>query len=195
MPDEEAPPGPLADGSELPRVPLVHQDAALSRVAWSAEIVGQSIECLFLCLRGNDVHLLRPIHSDSLRLGWRPNHEAGDIVVAACERYGLTPILAHSTSWRFESGRVVLTYIAAVEPPAVLNEHLTEEPVVRADLARGSAFAPPPEIGTAQVVEHACRHLAWLIQDDEEVAAAIPEWAAYLGTFAPEPFRNFGTPG
>jgi len=187
-------PGPLAEGSDLPRVPLVHQASALSRTAWSADIVGQSIECLFLCLRADEVNLLRPIHAESLRLGWRPNHEAGDIVIAACERYGLAPILAHSTSWRFESGRVVLTYIAAVEAPDVLNEHLTEVPVVRSDLARGSAFAPPPQIGTAQVIEHACRHLAWLIKDDPEVAAAIPEWATYLGTFEPEPFRNFGAP-
>lgn len=45
-----------------------------------------------------------------------------------------------------------------------------------------------------QIIEHACRHLAWLIKDDAEVAAAIPEWAGYLSGFEPEPFRAFGAP-
>lgn len=182
-------------GSELPGVPAVHEDAALSKTAWSPEIVAQSIEILLLCLRDGEVQLLRPIHAPALRLGWRPDYDANQIVRAAAERYSLTPILAHSTSWRFERGSVVLTYVAAVEPPADLSEYLCEEPVVRSDLARGSAFEPPPQIGVAQVIEHACRHLAWLIGDDQEVAAAIPGWATYLGTFAPEPFRSFGTPG
>lgn len=158
-------------------------------------MVAQSIEVLFLCLRDDEVKLLHPIHGDAVRLGWRPDFDANQIVLAAARRYGLEPILAHSTSWRFERGSVVLTYIAAVRPPTDLNEYLTEDPVVRSDLARGSAFEPPPQIGVAQVIEHACRHLAWLIKDDQAVAEAIPEWATYLNTFAEEPFRSFGTPG
>lgn len=197
--DPGVPPGlppnePLADGADLAGVPEVARDAALSKTAWSPEIVAQTLEVLFLCLRDGDVRILRPIHAEAVRLGWRPGFEANDIVLAAARRYELDPILAHSTSWRFENGSVVLTYIAAVKPPDVLNPYLQEAPVVRADLARGSAFEPPPEIGVAQVVEHACRHLAWLIQDDENVAEAIPDWAHYLGTFAPEPFRSFGAP-
>lgn len=172
----------------------MHKASALSRTAWSPEIVAQSIECLFLCLRDGEMRYLHPMHAGSLRLGWRPDHEAGGIVIAAAERYGLTPILAHSTSWRFEQGKVVLTYVAAVEAPDALNEFLREEPVLRADLARGGAFEPPPEIGVSQVIEHACRHLSWLIKDDAEVAEAIPAWADCLSGFEPEPFRAFGTP-
>ncbi|MEX0991193.1 MAG: hypothetical protein WD004_02855 [Actinomycetota bacterium] len=158
-------------------------------------MVAQSIEVLLLCLRDGEVKLLRPIHGEAVRLGWRPDYDANQIVLAAARRYGLEPILAHSTSWRFESGAVVLTYIAAVRQPAQLSEYLTEVAVVRSDLARGSAFEPPPSIDTPQVIEHACRHLAWLIKDDRAVGEAIPEWADYLSTFAPEPFRAFGTPG
>lgn len=149
---------------------------------------------LFLCLRPEGASFLHPIHAGSLRLGWRPDHEAQDIVLAAARRYGLDPVLAHSTSWRFEEGKVVLTYVAVVEAPGVINEFLAEEPVMRSELARGSAFEPPPQIGVAQVIEHACRHLAWLVKDDEEVAHAIPEWTEYLSSFIPEPFRAFGAP-
>jgi hypothetical protein len=189
------PPGPLAAGDDLAGVPEVSRDAALSKTAWSPEIVAQSLEVLFLCLRDGEVRLLRPVHADAVRLGWRPDFEANDIVLAAARRYGLEPILSHSTSWRFENGAVVLTYVAAVAPPTTLSTYRTDEPVARVDLARGSAFEAPPEIGVAQVVEHACRHLAWLIHDDEAVASAIPEWASYLSGFTPEPFRAFGTPG
>ena len=175
-------------------MPPLFRESALSKTAWSPEIVAQSIECLFLCLREDGVYFMRPIHSESLRLGWRPDHEAQEIVLAAARRYELDPILAHSTSWRFEQGKVVLTYVAAVRPPDERSEWLAEEPVARSDLARGSAFEPPPQIGVSQVIEHACRHLAWLIKDDEEVASAIPEWADYLAEFEPEPFRAFGAP-
>ena len=89
----------------------------------------------------------------------------------------------------------MLTYVVAVQPPAALNENLADEAVARADLARGDALTPPPEIGVAQVLEHAFRHLAWLVKDDEAVRAAIPDWATFLETYAPEPFRAFGSPG
>src|SRR5581483_5958344 len=46
------------------------------------------------------------------------------------------PLLVHSTSWRYDDGRVVLTYVVAVRRPDRLNENLVDEPVLRADLAR-----------------------------------------------------------
>ena len=76
--------------------------------------------------------------------------------------------------------------------PRDLNENLWDEPVSRADLARGDAMAPPPEIGVSQVLEHALRHLSWLVKDDDAVRAALPDWVAFLGTYEPEPFRAFG---
>ena len=59
----------------------------------------------------------------------------------------------------------------------------------------GDALTPPAEIGVSQVLEHAFRHLAWLVKDDEAVRAALPDWVAFLDTYAPEPFRAFGAPG
>ena len=52
----------------------------------------------------------------------------------------------------------------------------------------------PPKIGVAQVVEHAFRHLAWLVKDDAAVRDALPDWVEFLDGYVPEPFRAFGAP-
>jgi hypothetical protein len=175
--------------------PIIELAPALTNVAWSERLVAQSLEALFVSLASDGAHHLRPIHAATLRLGWPPDREPGDVVALSALRYGLQPILVHSTSWRFDEGRLVLTYIVAVRPPGDLNENLTDEPVVRADLARGDALSPPPEIGVSQVMEHAFRHLAWLVKDDDAVRAALPDWVAFLAAYEPEPFRAFGAPG
>jgi hypothetical protein len=174
--------------------PVVEIVPALTNVAWSSEIVSQSLEALFVSLGPDGARHLRPIHATTLRVGWPADQQPGDIVLTAARRYGLVPRLVHSTSWRLEGGRVVLTYVVAVEPPAGLNENLTDEPVARAELARGDAMGPPPQIGAAQVLEHAFRHLAWLVKDDEAVREALPDWVTFLDAYEPEPFRAFGAP-
>src|SRR5204863_7313711 len=109
-----------------------------------------------------------PIHAASLRVGWRADEQPGEIVMAAAATYGLRPRLVHSTSWRYEAGRVVLTYVVVVEEPSPpLDDNLADVPVERADLARGDATGPPVQIEVAQVLEHAFRHLAWLVVDDD----------------------------
>jgi hypothetical protein len=183
-------PGDAAD-----RSPVIEFVPALTKVGWSPDLVTQTIEALFVCLEPDGAHHLRPIHAETLRLGWRADRQPGAIVSAAATRYGLQPLLVHSTSWRYEDARVVLTYVVAVAAPAELSEHLVDEPVLRADLARGDAMGPPPEIGLAQVIEHAFRHLSWLVKDDEAVRNALPDWVAFLDSYEPEPFRAFGTPG
>jgi hypothetical protein len=165
---------------------------ALSNVAWSSEVVGQTLEGLFVYLASDGTHHLHPVHAPTLRLGWRPDEQPGEVLLAAAERYGLAAALVHSTSWRFEDARVVLTYVVAVRPPERPSEYLTDVRVARADLARGDAMGPPTEIGVTQVLEHAFRHLAWLVKDDEAVRRALPDWAAFIGGYEPEPFRSFG---
>jgi hypothetical protein len=173
------------------RGPVIELAPALTNVAWSKELVAQSLEALFVRLGEDGAHHLRPIHAPSLRLGWPPDQQPGDIVALSARRYGLVPMLVHSTSWRLDEGRLVLSYIVAVEPPRELNENLADEPVLHTDLARGEALAPPPEIGVAQVLEHAFRHLSWLVKDDDAVRAALPDWVVFLDTYEPEPFRAF----
>ena len=177
------------------REPLVEFSAHTS-VPWSADFVAQSLETIIVYLGADGgAHHLRPIHAETLRLGWGPDQQPGAIVLEAAQRYGLEPLLVHSTSWRHEAGRLVLTYVAAVAPPEEPTLYLEDEPVARAELARGDAFGPPPEIGVAQVLEHAFRHLAWLVKDDEVVGEALAEWKGFLERFEPEPFRAFGPAG
>jgi hypothetical protein len=45
------------------------------------------------------------------------------------------------------------------------------------------------------VLEHAFRHLAWLVRDDAAVRDALPAWGSFLERYEPEPFRPFGAPG
>jgi hypothetical protein len=174
--------------------PIVQFDSPLTSVAWSSAFVAQSLEVLFIYLGEGGAHNLRPIHAETLRLGWSPDAKPGEIVMEAAERYGLTPLLVHSTSWRHEAGRLILTYIAVIERPVKLTHYLSDEPVGRAELARGDAFGPPPEIGVAQVLEHAFRHLAWLVKDDAVVGERLADWVEFLSDFTPEPFRAFGPP-
>jgi hypothetical protein len=109
--------------------------------------------------------------------------------VAALTRRNLgDPLVAHSTSWRRDRDAVVLTYVAVMAPDDVAA--LDSVSVDRAELARGDAVAAPQTIASAAVIEHALRHLAWLIRDDPVVAEQLgPPWVAALHGYVPEPFR------
>lgn len=99
--------------------------------------------------------------------------------------------LLHSTSWRWDHGAVVLTFIAVIGREAVGS--MATRPVARTELARGGAAEAPDEIADAQVLDHALRHLAWLVEDDAGVAAALGGlWDDVLAGFTPEPFRQLG---
>jgi len=173
--------------------PVVELAPPLTEVAWSDAFVSQSLEVLFVCLRADGAHHLRPIHAPTLRLGWGPDRDPAQIVLGAVERYELTPLLVHSTSWRHQQGRLILTYVAAVTEPEQLSGYLTDDPVARADLARGDAIGPPTDIDVPQVIEHAFRHLSWLVKDDAVVGEALADWVAFLDRYEPEPFRAFGS--
>ena len=172
--------------------PLVQLDPPITSVGWSLEFVAQSLEVLFIYLGEDGAHYLRPIHAETLRLGWGPRAQPGQIVLEAAGLYGLKTHLVHSTSWRHQDGRLILTYVAVVDRPKKLTHYLKDEPVGRADLARGDALGPPGEINVAQVLEHGFRHLAWLVKDDAVVGEQLTDWEELLGDYTPEPFRAFG---
>ena len=56
-------------------------------------------------------------------------------------------------------------------------------------IARGGARSAPTSIGVDAVLEHALRHLSWLVRDDAAVATALAGWQDALSAFVPEPFR------
>jgi hypothetical protein len=172
--------------------PVVQLEPPAAEPAWSEAVVAQTLEILFVSIGDHGPHLLRPTDADSLRLVWSPSSHPGDLVLAAAERHGLTPLVVHSTSWRYDDGQLILTYVAVVERPGEQRDDLVDEPIARTDLARGDALRAPTEIATAQVVEHALRHLSWLVRDDPAVGAALSRWRTVLDGYAPEAFRAFG---
>jgi hypothetical protein len=101
------------------------------------------------------------------------------------------PLLVHSTSWRRDRSAVILSFLVAIEAARV--GAMESAPIERVDLARSAATSAPRAIAHAQVVEHALRHLAWLVQDDPVVATALSSaWVSPLAGYAPEPFRALG---
>ena len=189
------PSGPgRSPGAGSPRSePVVELGPPISDVPWSSEFAQQSLEVLILSLDGTSPVWLKPTHADSLHVGLPVTKTPGDVVLETLGWYELAPRVVHSTSWRHEEGRLVLTYVAVVEPPPSPPADILEPtPVARTDLARGVATAPPTAIGVAQVIEHALRHLSWLYKDDPAVAEALPDWAEVLDRYQPEPFRALG---
>jgi len=181
------------DEPEHPSDPVVELGPPISDVPFSSEFAQQSLEVLILTLDRGSTVWLKPVHADSLHVGLPVTSSPGDVVIETLGWFGLAPRVVHSTSWRHEEGRLVLTYIAVVEPPSAIPQDTLERlEVARADLARGDATAPPSEIGVAQVIEHALRHLSWLLRDDPAIAEALPDWAAVLDRYQPEPFRALG---
>ena len=63
--------------------PVIELAPALTNVAWSTELVSQSLEGLFVYLSDDGAHRLRPIHAATLRLGWPPDQQPGDIVAVS----------------------------------------------------------------------------------------------------------------
>ncbi len=97
--------------------------------------------------------------------------------------------LLHSTSWRYQDGQVVLSFVAVIPPDAIGD--MGAVPVDRSELARGSAHEAPTDVAWAAVLEHGLRHLAWLVEDDEAVAAALDDgWHAVLEGYVPAPFQH-----
>jgi len=189
-----APPLPVSDAgddAEPSIAPIVDRiGPPISTTPWSPDLVAQTLEILTVFRRDDQLFCLKPIHAESLRVGLAKDEQPGDHVLRALAWYPLAPRLVHSTSWRFEQGDVVLTYIAVVDEPETLPpESLVAVPVGRADLARGGATGAPGSIEVAQVLEHALRHLAWLLRDDPVVGAALADWDGALRDYVPEPFR------
>ena len=167
----------------------------LSEMPWSADFVMQAIEILPVALRDGQHLALRPKHADSYIVGWPAGARPEEIAARAIKQLGMEPIILHSTSWRHDGTEVVLSYLAVVSATTEAPPSWEAAPIGHVELARGDATTPPSSIGSLQVLEHALRHLSWLMKDDPVVASAIPEWQEFLDDYTPEPFRSFGPPG
>jgi len=164
--------------------------APVSSVAWSPQFVAQTLEVLPVGLGDDGLFWMKPLHAEALRVGLASSSRPSDVVLDLLKWYPLTAIVVHSTSWRHEEGRIILTYVAAIEPPGDLAaDSLVVVPVRRAELARGGVTSAPAAIAVDAVIEHALRHLSWLVRDDPAVKQALDGWKHTLADFEPEPFR------
>jgi hypothetical protein len=163
----------------------------LAKVPWSPELVAQNLEILPVTLGDGRLHWFKPVHAQSLRVGLPRDAEPGAFVLEVIGWYPLRPRVVHSTSWRYEAGRILLTYVVVVEPTSDLPPGSLEAvEVERVGLDRGPSMAPPGSIRLEAVLEHALRHLSWLIRDDPAIAAALTGWSGVLDGYRPEPFRS-----
>jgi hypothetical protein len=151
-----------------------------------------SLEAVVLYLDEGGIQHLSPHGYQTVRAQWDPELDPHEVIVDAVAGLGLTPIMVHSTSWRVVRQLILLTFLVVVEPPRDIPATCEIQLVTRAQLARGRATGPPPEVHLSQVVEHGLRHLAWLVRGDEIIHEALANWSQTLSQYEPEPFRAFG---
>lgn len=100
--------------------------------------------------------------------------------------------LIHSTSWRAEPGHVMLTYIAAIDVPALVRDDWTEAVPISPQLA-SSVGKPSPTSPTGEpipryidVLLHGLRHLRFLTFTDSPARdALVGHWNRHLEEWAP----------
>ncbi len=151
-----------------------------------------SLEAVVLYLDDEGIRHLFPRGDQTVLVPWDPDLDPHEVIVDAVAELGLAPFMVHSTSWRVVSQQILLTFLVAVESPSRIPENCEVELVTRAELARGVAIGPPPQVHLAQVVEHGLRHLAWLVREDEALTHALAGWSSALSGYEAEPFRAFG---
>jgi class 3 adenylate cyclase/tetratricopeptide (TPR) repeat protein len=167
----------------------------LQGLAASSGARGPAVEILPVFVLDGAVRWLRPAGSDSLVVDAGEAGHPGQAVIDALGAFGVPPRAVHSTSWRTDGGRLLVTYLAVLDPPQSPPPGMREVEVRRRTLARGSATGPPPAIEVDQVIEHALRHLAWLLGDDAAIAELLgAEWEPALEGYTPEPFRSLDEP-
>jgi CRP-like cAMP-binding protein len=162
--------------------------AAVQQAGTAQGRTSSAYEVLPIYLDEDGAWLLRPRRYASLQtpaIGGMP----AAVVGAALARIGLRAEIVHSTSWRYEGDRLVLTYVAILPGP-LRPDDFEAISVARADLARGTARGAPASIDVSQVVEHGLRHLSWLSRDDPAIRESLTaSWLAFVERYQPEPFR------
>jgi len=178
-----ATPQPTTSSSAAPPSPPVTTAAP---VTW--------LEILPVFVDAGTVWRLRPRGASSWCLPYRGG-AVREAALRCLASVGVEVAALHSTSWRQEGDLVLLTHLAVLPSPAGDLEGFERRRVRPGGLARGTAVSPPARIEVEHVVEHALRHLAWLIGEDPAIRLALePGWRGPLRPYRPEPFRVFEPP-
>ncbi len=150
------------------------------------------IEIVPVFLGAGSIYWVRPRDKPSWQVQSGSDADPNDIVAHAVRELKSTPLVVHSTSWRFQRENLVLTYIAVISNDQVFIDGFEAIGVTHRDIARGSATASPEGIEVEEVIEHALRHLSWLARDDSSIANALPKgWVEALEPFPAQPFSAY----
>lgn len=154
-----------------------------------------AVELLPFFIEKGTIYRISPRGAPSLRVELPSGVHPHDLAQDAIAEMGSASIAVHSTSWRSEDGRLVITYLAVVPNFPEATEDYLAVAVDGHQLARGTATEPPAAIHVEEVAAHALRHLAWLARDDEAVREALGEdWLQALDGFHPHPFFAYHAP-
>jgi len=146
-------------------------------------------EVFVLYLDGGGIELTGPCGAEPWYIDLADEDDPVETVTRMVRANVGEPLVVHSTSWRAARDGVILSFAVVID--AETATAFASTPVGRAELARSQATEAPVSIQTGQVVEHALRHLAWLVKDDPVVAQELStEWKQLLDDYEPQPFRN-----
>lgn len=183
----------MADSAASPAQALPRE----SLVSWPFGVYCEILPVT--CLDGHIVALAPQPAAAHSQPGWWHELPSGrhptETVVTALRRefagvFDQAGSVVHSTSWRYEAERLVLSYLAVLQPP----QPLTAAPPgfvphpVHAGSHRTGRTSDPAAIPVMDVVMHGLRHLAMLRVSDTAVAETLSAcWHQLLIEWEPLP--------
>jgi len=146
------------------------------------------VEIFPVFLNESGILALVPNHSKTWQIPLpAAGHAHGHVEEELGDR-GVEAEIIHSTSWRQDGEKVVLTFLAVIRPPEEMPKGWSVMPVARSELAHSGAKTPPPEIPSGAVLTHALQHLSWLYETDLTVRENLSTgWEGILASFRPMP--------
>ena len=127
------------------------------------------LEVFPVYLSGGELFVLVPGGEESWQFPMPGSGPAHDLVRRELISNALEPEIIHSTSWRQDRQKLIITYLVVIRYPGKTPEEFETFPVVQSGIVRGGATSPPRNIPTQAVINHAFQHLAWLLQTDPVV--------------------------
>lgn len=149
------------------------------------------IELFPVYLSGGRPFVLIPGEEESWQFPLPESRQAHDLVQGELSALALEPVVIHSTSWRQDREKLLITYLAVILKPESTPDGYDAFSVAPSGLVRGKATAAPYSIPTQAVIHHALQHLAWLFQTDPVIRENLAgNWNEILRDFQAKPAAN-----
>lgn len=146
------------------------------------------LEVFYMRIVGKNVRYQRKAADLSRRGGdpdamiWSLIHEKRSTALADAEEHDF---IVHSTSWRYERGKIMLTYAAYSDELEFKGGMFKSVPLKRLRTVRKKSHKPRSQTELHnKVVSHAIRHIAFLIQlgEDDFKSVLTPRTAKVFET-------------